>query len=295
MEETVVLLGKTEKIGLTIMVIVLMLGMGSTLTWKDFRNALRKPLGFIIGIVSQFGFMPFLAYVLAKTFALPDGPALALVMVGCTPGGTTSNLFSYYSRGDVALSVSMTVASTFCAVLMMPLILSIYATGFTDTELVISYKDIIATLVVVLIPVALGMFIRSQNIKIATMLEKVASITGLLLIAFLFVEYLMKNLAIFLNTTLSFYSAGIILGVAGYIFGYLFSKACRIPEKYARSISLETGIQNTPLTIAIISLSFPEHLHNELLWIPMIYAVFVVFTSSLATLVFRRFPIDTSS
>jgi len=98
-----------EKLALAVMVLFIMLGMGSTLSLKNFKDVAKEPKGVCIGLLSQFGWMPLIAYGLALYFELPNYMALSMILLGATPGGTTSNLFSYYARGNVGLSVSMTV------------------------------------------------------------------------------------------------------------------------------------------------------------------------------------------
>ena len=289
--ENLSLLGPVEKIGLAIMIILLMLGMGATLSWADFRHSLRNPKAFIIGILSQFGFMPLIAFSLAIALELPNEVALALIMIGCTPGGTTSNIFSYYARGDLALSISMTTASTFLAVFLMPVSLLLYAPRFTGEELNIPYKNLIMTLFVILIPVIIGMIIHKKSIKVAKILEKIASWTGIALILFLILSYLFKNFQFFVNTKASFYIAGISLGLAGFFFGFIFSKIMKITARQVRTIAMETGIQNTPIPIALIALTFPDDQQNILLQMPVIYAVFIVISSAIIAFIWRKIPL----
>ena len=165
------MLSSFEKIGLPLMIFVLMLGMGATLTRKDFGTTLKHPKGILIGLLSQFGIMPLLAFTIARIFQLPDLVAISLIMVGATPGGTTSNLFTYYSRGDVSLSISMTVASSIAAIVMMPLLVGLYAQGL-DTNIQVPYAKIAATILIMLIPVIIGMTVRGKKPSAAKTLEK---------------------------------------------------------------------------------------------------------------------------
>ena len=150
------MLGGLERALLAILLLVLMAGMGATLDGADFRAVLRRPKGLLVGVVSQFGWMPLLAFLLAKGLGLDADLALGLLIVGCCPGGTTSNLFTYYARADLALSIAMTVASTFLAVAVMPLELHLYGAAVAE-GVEIPLGSIITTLVLVLLPVALGM------------------------------------------------------------------------------------------------------------------------------------------
>ena len=287
----IVLLSNIERIGLAIMVVLLMLGMGATLTIEDFKKHLKAPKALLIGFTSQFGFMPLIAYGLCLSLDFPAEIALTVVLVGCTPGGTTSNLFTYYSKGDVALSISMTAASTILAIVIMPILVILYASQLATTEVQIPVKNIIATLIAVIVPVLIGVYIRSKSEKVAVIVEKSGSIIGIVVIIFLVVEYLLKNNQLFVETGYKIYLASILLGLFGFLIGYIISKLLKLSEREARSISMETGIQNTPLTIAIISLSFPPSSLNQLLVFPVFYAVFIVVSSAAVSLLYRRIGI----
>ncbi len=114
------------------MIFVIMLGMGASLTVNDFKAVARSPKGVLVGFLSQFGLMPLIALGLSIVLNLHPAFAIALILIGTLPGGTTSNMFAYFSRGSVALSISMTTASTIMALFMMPIILSVYTVRFTS-------------------------------------------------------------------------------------------------------------------------------------------------------------------
>ncbi|MDC0255714.1 bile acid:sodium symporter [Bacteriovoracales bacterium] len=273
------MIGPIEKVGLGLMIFVLMMGMGSTLSFEAFKNAFKNPKGLFIGLCSQFGLMPIIAFILAKVFDLPTEAAISLIMLGSAPGGTTSNLFAYFAKGDLALSISMTCFSTIMAFFMMPLCLKLTVSSFTDVGFFIPYKNIIFTLISILIPVSIGMFINSKNKEMAKKTEKAGSIIGIVVIIFVIVVTLMKNSEAYLDASGAYYFVAIFLGIFGFIFGLAMSKLFKLSTYQVKAVSLETGIQNTPLTIAIIMLSFPEELHQKLLVIPAIYALFIVLNS----------------
>ena len=149
---------------LAVMIFVIMFGMGASLTINDFKAIAKSPRGVFIGFLSQFGLMPLIAFGLSVMLNLSPAYAIALILIGALPGGTTSNMFTYFSRGSVALSISMTTASTILALVMMPLLLKFYTGGFiqqiTDSmqagggtaEFVIPTGNIISSLVLVLVP-----------------------------------------------------------------------------------------------------------------------------------------------
>ena len=132
MEFNTQLLYAHDQILLALMIFIIMLGMGASLTMDDFRAVIRAPRGVFIGFLSQFGLMPFIAFSLATVLGFHPAFAISLILIGSLPGGTTSNMFTYFARGSVALSISMTTASTLLALLMMPVLLKLYTVGFTS-------------------------------------------------------------------------------------------------------------------------------------------------------------------
>lgn len=119
-----------------------MFGMGAGLGVASFRDIVRRRFAPLVGLLSQFGWMPLIAYSLAKVLALPPAMAISLLVVGCVPGGTTSNLFTVYAKSDVALSVSMTAISTITGVVVMPIVLQLYGAGNRRSSATERRKDL---------------------------------------------------------------------------------------------------------------------------------------------------------
>lgn len=282
------MLGPIEKALLAVLLLVLMTGIGTTLSGAHFRSILRSPKGVLVGLASQFGWMPLVAYGLAKVLGLPPAMAVGLVLIGCTPGGTTSNLFTYYAKADVALSVSMTVVSTAVALVVMPLLLMAYAAPLTSTALPIPVGSIATTLALVLLPVGLGIWIRSRSETLALRVEKVGSASGVIVLVLLVGSSLFRNYADLGSIPTPGYLAAITLGVVGMALGYLVSALLQLPAPQRRAVSLETGIQNSPLAFAIIIAAFPGDEQAQMLWLPMLYALFVLLSASVVTTWFRR-------
>ncbi len=281
------MLTSAEQAGLALMIFVLMLGMGATLTRADFASALARPKGILVGMLSQFGLMPLLAFGIARALGLPDLVAVSLIMVGSTPGGTTSNLFTYFSRGDVSLSISMTVASSLASIVMMPLLVGLYV-GSLDADIAVPFGKIIATIGIMLVPVCIGMFVRGRSLAAAKVLEKIGSISGMLIIAFLIVSFVSRELELLGGTGAAVYGGVALLCFGGFAFGYSGARLVGLERPRARTVSLETGIQNTPLTMTIIAASFPKGDHAEMLLLPLIYALSIVVYSCVVTLIYRK-------
>lgn len=287
-----------EEVLLVIMVFVIMFGLGAGLTPRDFRQALRRPWGLIIGWLTQFGIMPVLAFVLSITFLfqLPSEYAIpvaigALIM-GCVPAGTTSNIFTYFSKGNLALSVIMTTNSTLWAIIMTPLSLYIYlGLLLPDGGIAqqIPPRNIIVTLVILLIPVVLGMLIRKYSANIGAVLELFGGLFGVFFILFLLSTWVPRNWGLLSSTPWQTYVVAIGLGLFGIVVAYLLTRAFKMHPMNARTIALETGIQNGPLGIAIVLLNFSGDPRIGLvLIVPALYSLFIVLISTAVTIWFRR-------
>ena len=288
------MLSPLETALIALLLVVLMFGMGATLTPERFREVAAHPRAVLIGLASQFGWMPLLAYLLAVLLELPAPAALGLVIMGTCPGGATSNMFAYYARADVALSVSMTAASKLVAVVLMPLALWLFARpfahaeSFTDSNVTIPYADVIKTLVVLLLPVALGMWLRKRyGERFARRAEKTGSLAGVLMLVLLITTSLVRNADLFATITPAMYAASILLGVLGMVLGDLAARFSGLPRAQRQAVSFETGIQNSPLALAIIATSFHGPVQTELLKLPMLYALFVLIEATLVTLYYR--------
>lgn len=268
-----------------IMVAVIMLGMGASLTPRDFYLALKRPYGLMIGVVSQYGIMPLLGFILALVLVVPEPIAVGILIMACMPGGTTSNIFTYFSKGNLALSVLMTVTSTVTGVILIPIILLLYAAAL---NLEIPREDIIAVLIVLLVPVAIGMAIRKLSANVGAVIEFGGSILAVFFIVFIAATWIPQNWQFLLNTTAATYVASIALGLVGIAVGYGFAKALSLHPRNARTVALETGIQNGPLAIAIIVFTFPAEEQKSIMAVPALYSLFIVIIATLVTFVFRR-------
>ncbi|MEM7643183.1 MAG: bile acid:sodium symporter family protein [Pseudomonadota bacterium] len=279
------MVGAFEQALLALMIFVIMLGMGASLTPRDFYLALRRPYGLAIGVISQYGFMPFIGFLLITLLPLPDAIAVGVLIMACMPGGTTSNIFTYFSKGNLALSVLMTVTSTVFGVLLIPIILVLYAAAL---DLQIPRENIIATLVLLLVPVAIGMVMRKINANVGAVTEFMGSALALFFILFIALSWIPRNWQFLVTTTSATYVAAIGLGLVGIAIGYLFARALKLHPRNARTVALETGIQNGPLAIAIIAFTFAGDEAQSYMAVPALYSLFIVIVSTLVTLIFRR-------
>jgi len=279
------MVGPLEQAILALMIFVIMLGMGASLTPRDFLLALKRPQGLAIGVTSQYGFMPLIGFALATILPVSDTIKIGILIMSCMPGGTTSNIFTYFSKGNLALSVLMTVTSTIFGVILIPVVLVLYA-GALDLE--IPRENIIATLVLMLVPVAIGMVLRKFNANVGAVTEFMGSLLAIFFILFLIVSWIPRNWTFLTETGWETYFASIALGIVGITIGYLFAKALRLHPRNARTVGLETGIQNGPLAIAVVAFTFSGVEQQAVNAVPVLYSLFIVIISTLVTFYFRR-------
>jgi BASS family bile acid:Na+ symporter len=247
------MLTETETRLLGVMMALIMLGMGASLTFRDFLIAFRKPKGVLVGLLCQYGIMPFLGYALAMGLGVPPALAAGLILMGCMPGGTTSNIFTYFSKGALALSIMMTSVSTLVAVVVVPLLIKFYSgLAGIQGEFVIPAANVAQVLVVLLVPTVIGMVLRKAT------------------------------------TPWPVYCAAIGLGLVGMLLGFVLARLLRQDANRSRTIALETGIQNGPLAVLIVTLTFSGELQQQVLLIPVLYSLFIVLSSTAVTLWFRR-------
>ena len=286
-----------EQTLLRIFILIIMFGLGAGLTPKDFGLAIRRPWGLVIGWVTQFGIMPLTAFLLVVAVLLPftEGPGVAFIalgalIMGSVPAGTTSNLFTYFSKGNLALSLTMTVNSTLWAFVMTPLMLWIYSNLLDfDESVSIEFGELAIVIVGLVIPVALGMLVRRLSANAGAVLELVGGVFGVLFIPFLIAIWVPRNWQLLLSTEWPTYVVAIGLGIVGISIAYAIAKAIRLHPMNVRTIALETGIQNGPLAIAVIVAVYIDSPGlDQILLIPALYSLFIVIISTLVTFWFRR-------
>ncbi|PDV96657.1 bile acid:sodium symporter family protein [Candidatus Chloroploca asiatica] len=282
------MVSQTEQLLLALMIGVIMLGMGSSLTWRDFRRAFKRPQAIMIGFASQYVLMPLIGFLLAIVLQLPPPLAVGLILIASMPGGSTSNIFTYFSKGDLALSVTMTTFSTLAAFVMTPLALFLYASRFMTSEISVGMGSVISGLFVMLIPVIIGMFIRRRNANVGAVLELIGGIMGVVIILVLILSWVPRNAGLLATTPWQVYVAAAGIGAVGFFFGLTTATLSKLGFRRSATVSLETGIQNGPLALSIVLLSFTGAIANEIVLIPVLYSLFIVIISSGVTMIYRR-------
>ncbi|XP_004563190.2 ileal sodium/bile acid cotransporter-like [Maylandia zebra] len=259
---------------LTIMLAMVMFSMGCTVEAAKLWGHIKKPWGIIIGFLCQFGIMPFTAFALSLAFGVQAVQAVVIIIMGCCPGGSNSNIICYWLEGDMDLSISMTTCSSLLALGMMPLCLLIYTSVWTSSDTIkIPYDSIGITLAALIIPIAVGMYVKRRWPEMAKKILKVGSIVGLVLIIVIAV---VGGVLYQSSWTIapSLWIIGTIYPFIGLSLGFFLARFVGQPWYRCRTIALETGFQNAQLCSTIVQLSFsPEELEIMFAF-PLIYSIF---------------------
>jgi BASS family bile acid:Na+ symporter len=266
----------------------------------DFALIAKQPQGMIAGPISQFILLPLCAFLLGRLAGFEQQyPFIfaGLILVAASPGGVTSNLMTYFAKGDVALSISLTALSTVLSVILTPLLLTLYTTGLPEVS--IPFRDVFVTIVVlVLLPLGVGMAIRAKAPVFAQRSERFFSFLGILALLFLMVVGILGNLEKFSDTArygVRFYSVVFILTFLGMLFGALLAKLFRVNNAQVRAISLETGLQNASLamTLAILIQDRVGDFFSSMFFTSGIFGLWMYVAGGLMMWIFPiLFPLD---
>lgn len=263
---------------LAISLIIIMLGMGLSLAKEDFTRILKSPKAILVGLLNQIILLPIVAFAITGMFPTNPEIAIGVMILAACPGGPTSNLIAHLAKGDTALSVSLTAISSILTIITIPFIVNFALTEFLTEGNIIQLpisKTIAQTFVIVIIPVAIGMLIKSKNNAFAERMEKPVRTASGVVLALVIVGILIKEKA---NIIPYFQQAGIItlvLNLATMLIGYQTSKMFKLKTKQAISISIESGIQNGTMAIMIATVL----LGNTAFAIaPAIYSFIMFFT-----------------
>lgn len=268
------MLGLVLSTVLTVMLALVMFAMGCTVEVRKLWGHLRRPWGIAIGFLCQFGIMPFTAFALSLAFQVQPVQAVVIIIMGCCPGGSGSNVICYWLDGDMDLSISMTACSSILALGMMPLCLLIYTTTWTETGTIqIPYDSIGITLVALLVPIAFGIYVKHRWPHTAKKFLKIGSIAGFALIVIIAVVGGILYQSSWVIAP-SLWIIGTIFPFIGYGLGFLLARVAGQSWHRCRTIALETGFQNAQLCSTITQLSFsPEELEIMFAF-PLIYSIF---------------------
>jgi bile acid:Na+ symporter, BASS family len=232
---------------------VIMLGMGMTLAPADFGRVALRPLAVVAGVVAQFGIMPAAGWAIGTGLGLPTPFAVGLILVACCPGGTASNVVSFIARADVALSVAMTTASTLAAVLLTPLLTQLLVGRLVEVD---TLGLFLSTLQVVILPVAGGVLLNRFAPAAVESVLPAAPLVSVLAIAMICGSIIGQNAADVLASGPTLLVAIVLVHATGFAVGYGFAWGLGFPTNAVRTISIETGMQNSGLGVVLAQRHF---------------------------------------
>ncbi|MGI5107270.1 bile acid:sodium symporter family protein [Treponema socranskii] len=235
---------------------IVMFGMGLTLKMSDFKVVFSRPKDIIIGFIAQFTLMPLIAFVLTKAFQLPTEIAVGVILVGTCPGGTSSNVMTYLSKGDVPLSVGMTAVSTLFAPLMTPLLTLLYAGQRVDVNAVAMFLSIVK---VVLVPIALGLVCNYFFGKLTREIVRILPLISTLAIIMIIASVVSANSARLKTVGAMVVVVVVLHNLLGYATGYGVGKLLRLDATKCRALSIEVGMQNSGLATSLAATHFAQY------------------------------------
>lgn len=236
---------------------VIMLGMGLTLSVEDFRNVGRMPKAVALGFLAQFTIMPFLGWAMSKVFALETPFAVGLILVACCPGGTASNVVTYLARANVALSVVMTMCSTFAAVVMTPMLTAWLAGALVKVD---AWGLFWSTCQVVVLPVIVGLWVNRLAPLTVQRAQLLLPLISVVTIALICSSIIGGSAAAVREAGLRLLGAVFGLHAGGFLLGYIVSRVLRFDIPVARTVSIEVGMQNSGLGVVLARKHFADPL-----------------------------------
>ena len=235
---------------------VIMFGMGLTLSPQDFRIVFSRPKDLIIGCLAQFTVMPLLALGLSWAFALPKELALGVILVGCCPGGTASNVITYLAKGDLALSVGMTATSTLLAPLLTPLLVWLLAGTMVEVDTI---GMLLSIVYVVIAPIVVGLIFQRYLPKFTKSTVPYLPAFSSIVIAFVVGIVVSHNADRLLVGGMIVVLVVMLHNLCGLSLGYVIGRLLGLAEPKKRAISIEVGMQNSGLASSLATLHFAAY------------------------------------
>ncbi len=247
---------------ISVMLGVIMLGMGLTLTVEDFRRVLAMPKGIAAGVALQFTIMPLAGISFALLFGLEEGLAVGLVLVACCPGGTASNVVTYLARANLALSVAMTMCSTLIAIVLTPLLTDWLGGVFIEIDRWSLFRSMVA---IVLVPVVAGVALNALFPRVTRRLAVISPMISVIAIV-LIVGGIIGNSRELIEAHFGLLLLAIfLLHATGFALGYALPHLMRFEKRECRTFSIEVGMQNSGLGASLASApSFAAQFSNPM-------------------------------
>ena len=237
------------------LLMVVMFGMGLTMKPKDFAIVFTKPKEIIIGCAAQFTIMPALAFLLSRVFNLDAALTAGVVLVGTCPGGTASNVITYFSKGDVALSVGMTSVNTLLAPVFTPAITYLLLRTTVSVDVISMFLTIVE---VIIVPIGLGFVINKFFGKFTEKAEKLLPMVSTIAICIIIGSVISHNSEKILTTGAIVFTVVILHNLLGFACGFGLGKLLKLTPSKTKALSIEIGMQNSGLASSLAGTAFPD-------------------------------------
>ena len=235
---------------------LVMFGMGMALHIEDFRIVFSRPRDIAIGCLAQFSVMPLLAWVLSRLFALDEALTVGVVLVGCCPGGTASNVITYLAKGDLALSVGMTATSTVLAPFVTPLLVWLLVGQTVDVQVA---GMLLSILWVVILPIVAGLLAKWLWPKFTERATAYLPALSSLAICAIVLIIIAANASKLLEGGLIIILVVMLHNLCGLSLGYAIGRLLRLPAAKRKAVSIEVGMQNSGLASSLATLHFAAY------------------------------------
>jgi BASS family bile acid:Na+ symporter len=232
---------------------LIMFGMGLTLSPRDFQVVFSRPKDVLTGCLAQFTVMPLMAWLLTKAFALPADLALGVILVGCCPGGTASNVITYLAKGDLALSVGMTATSTLLAPLLTPFLVWLMAGTFVNVD---TLGMLLSIVYVVIAPIVVGFLIQHYLPEFTRRAVAYLPAFSSVVIAMVVAVVVGHNASRLLTGGLIVVLVVMLHNLSGLALGYAIGRLLGLSHDKRTSISIEVGMQNSGLASSLATIHF---------------------------------------
>ncbi len=237
------------------LLMIVMFGMGTTMKLSDFSVVFKRPKDVLTGCLSQFVFMPLIAFLLGKLFGLDNELFVGVMLVGTCPGGTSSNVMTYLAKGDTALSVGMTSINTLLAPILTPMLTYLYLRTTVSVDVMSMFLSIIQ---VVIIPIGLGLLVNKLFGNFTQKVNDALPAVSVAAICFIIASVVSHNSEKILATGLTIFAVVIIHNLLGYLCGYLVGVIFKMDLPRKKAISIEVGMQNSGLATTLAGSAFPD-------------------------------------
>jgi BASS family bile acid:Na+ symporter len=258
---------------------VIMLGLGLSLTLNDFKRVVLYPKAIFIGLLSQMILMPLACFLLVKAFGLSPELAVGLMLLAASPGGPTANLYSHLSKGDVALNITLTAVNSLLTLFTLPFIVNFAINHFMESGQVVpmQFAKVMEVFAIVLIPVSIGMVLKSKFPKLSEILNKPVKILSALFLVLVIAGVVYQERENVINYFKMVGMAALIFNLTSMALGYYLPRLLKLEKKQAIAIGMEIGIHNGTLAI-YIALSV---IGSSVISIsPAIYSLIMFFTAA---------------